>query len=75
MIWEESKKHHAVSIAGLSIGEKGASEYTYHAMAQELLKSDFHSVCIGGSEEQGLDQFKRKMNPIQSVTLTSAQFC
>ena len=44
--------------------EKGLSEYLYYCIAQRLRNDGYDSMCIGGSETVGLDQFKQKLNPI-----------
>jgi hypothetical protein len=44
--------------------EKGLSEYLYYCIAWRLWNDGHDSMCIGGSETVGLDQFKRKLNPI-----------
>ncbi len=77
IVWEEtsSKRAFANSVSGISTGGKGASEFLYYAMTTTLAERGYEQVCIGGSETEGLDQFKRKMNPIASIPLQSAFSC
>lgn len=74
MTWEETdpKAGTANALCGMSLEGRGISEFTYLSMAQALSKRGFQYVCDGGSETAGLDAFKRKMNPVKSVSLQSA---
>lgn len=75
MIWEETDPvaRHANGLCNVAMpGLKGASELSYAAMCEELAARGFETVCIGGSEEAGLDTFKRKLCPIQTDQLTTA---
>jgi hypothetical protein len=72
IFWEETKPEtgQAASIWGTSISFfKGISEFTYFEMCRVLHERGYREVCIGGSEEAGLDAFKRKMMPEKSVEL------
>ena len=75
--WEETDPAHKVAnaLCNVTITGQGASECSYKAMAEVLAKRGFDRVCIGGSESPGLDQFKRKMNPVLSTPLNSAYLC
>ncbi|MDY6980140.1 MAG: phosphatidylglycerol lysyltransferase domain-containing protein [Pseudomonadota bacterium] len=73
--WEETDpgRGMANSLTNLAIGPgKGASELTFQAMCQVLERRGFARVCVGGSEREGLDRFKRKMQPVRSVPMVSA---
>ncbi len=74
MIWEETDpgRRHANSLGGVSMGGKGLSEFGYRAMAEVLDQRGFKTVCIGGSETESLDAFKRKLAPARSTPLVSA---
>jgi hypothetical protein len=44
--------------------EKGLSEYLHYCIADCLEREGYASMCIGGSETASLDQFKKKLDPI-----------
>lgn len=48
---------------------KGMSEFIQWSMCRTLAASGIDRVCIGGSETEGLDRFKRKMRPVESLDL------
>lgn len=75
--WEETDLANSVanSLCNVTIAGHGATEFSYKAMAEVLARRGFDKVCIGGSETAGLDQFKRKMNPVASTPLKSAYIC
>lgn len=76
-IWEETdpKRGIANSLADLTTRQvRGLSEFIYADVCAVLADRGFSSVCIGGSEDAGLDAFKRKMQPIDSVPLTSLHY-
>lgn len=76
-LWEETDPGRGVanSLADLTTRQtRGLSEFIYADMCGELARAGYSSVCIGGSEEAGLDRFKRKMQPIASVELTSLHY-
>ncbi len=74
MTWEETNPEAGIanSMCCLSFKEKGAAEFIYLSMAKILNERGFDYLCIGGSESKGLDSFKRKINPVRSVSLQSA---
>ena len=49
----------------------GLSRYVIVDMCRTLRNRGFRRVCIGGSETEGLDRFKRKFAPVASVSLSS----
>ena len=63
----------ALSLARASIGHleneeiRGAAEFAGVIMAEMLEKKGIDKVCFGGSEASGLDDFKRKFRPTQSI--------
>jgi hypothetical protein len=72
MMWEETRPDsgQAAGLCNASISEsKGISEFTHQEMCRVLQERGYSEVCIGGSEEPGLDAFKRKMMPEKSVGL------
>lgn len=76
-IWEETDPRRGVanSLADLTTRQvKGLSEFVYADMCAELAERGFSRVCIGGSEEPGLDLFKCKMQPADSVKLVSLHY-
>ena len=65
-LWEEphSRTQTVPAIAALPRSyEKGLSEYLHYQVAQKLVLRGYKSMCIGGSETDGLDRFKRKLAP------------
>lgn len=73
-IWERPRGPHraASSIAALTCrNHRGLSEFAMHTMAKHVAQQDGQELCVGGSETAGLDAFKRKFNPIRSVSLSS----
>jgi len=73
-IWEETDPTLGIanSFADLTDGQtRGLSEYVLNDMAETLAVSGYRTVCIGGSETASLDAFKRKMQPIRSVALST----
>ena len=73
LIWEETdlESGSANSISGMSIRLRGTDEFAMLEMCKILANKGYKKVCIGGSETEGLDNFKRKMCPVQSVQLNS----
>lgn len=71
IMWEETNplKGFANSISGMSVRPRGTEEFAILEMCRKLKEGGFSRVCIGGSETEGLDSFKRKMRPVSSVTL------
>jgi hypothetical protein len=74
--WERTKTSQVVPcLAALTCSyEKGLSEYLYYCIAKCLMSQGYHSMCIGGSETASLDQFKKKLDPINSHTLRTIRF-
>lgn len=76
-LWDEvdSKDGMAASLVRVSIGhrlgKKGAAEFAALKMAEMLVENGFDKICLGGSETESLDQFKRKLVPAGSVELQS----
>jgi len=71
IIWEETNKDKGVanSISGMSIRPRGTEEFAILEMCKILKTKGYSQVCIGGSETEGLDNFKRKICPVKSVAL------
>lgn len=76
ILWEETDPENGIanSMCNTALAGKGTTEFAYLSMAKTLLERGFERVCIGGSETPGLDAFKRKMQPVQSIDLQSAAF-
>jgi hypothetical protein len=51
--------------------EKGLSEYLYYCIAKRLSAEGYDRMCIGGSETESLDRFKRKLAPIATHHLST----
>jgi len=70
-IWDEGDKagKTAMSLARVSIGNRGASEFAGLKMAEILKERGFDTICLGGSETESLDKFKRKLVPVNSISL------
>lgn len=71
IIWEETNKEKGIanSISGMSIRPRGTEEFAILEMCKILKEKGYSTVCIGGSETEGLDNFKRKICPVKSVEL------
>jgi hypothetical protein len=62
----------ANSFAGFSKTKiRGFSEFQHHTFCRLMLADGVERACLGGSEAEGLDHFKRKMNPVHSLDLKS----
>ncbi len=73
-IWEETDRERGMAnaLAHLAVHEvKGLSHFVMVDMCRTLAERGFSKVCIGGSETEGLDRFKRKFAPVSSVRLNS----
>jgi len=73
-IWEETdaRQGMANAYAHLAVHEiDGLSRFVIVDMCRTLAMRGFQQVCIGGSETEGLDRFKRKFCPVESVSLSS----
>ncbi len=70
-IWDEGDKINktAMSLARVSVGGRGAAEFAGLKMAESLATRGFIHICLGGSETESLDKFKRKFVPINSIEL------
>ena len=65
-----SGKKIANSFAGFSKTHiRGFSEYQHYTICKVLNQQGIEKICLGGSEIEGLDNFKRKMNPVESLDL------
>ncbi|MCI5045063.1 MAG: DUF2156 domain-containing protein [Aquisalinus sp.] len=63
---------HVNAIAGFTAqGIRGLAELLEHETMKHLAARGIHTANIGGSETAGLDAFKRKFHPVQSVLLVS----
>ncbi|HEU4839452.1 MAG TPA: hypothetical protein VFS88_08600, partial [Micavibrio sp.] len=73
-IWEETDQEIGMANAytHLALHEiKGVSQFVFLDMCAKLKSRGFSHVCIGGSESEGLDRFKRNLFPVESVNLSS----
>mgnify|MGYP006274250761 CR=1 FL=1 len=71
-IWDlPDSPHKAISnLAGFNKANmRGFSEYQHYTICDHLRKKGYQKICIGGSENESLDYFKRKMNPVESLDL------
>jgi hypothetical protein len=48
---------------------RGVSELMFHEQAKRLKELGVQMLCLGGSETPSLDQYKRKLKPIESAAL------
>jgi hypothetical protein len=57
-------------LAAMTAGQEvGLSEYLYFQIAQKLVAQGYQTMCIGGSETESLDRFKRKLAPVAAYEL------
>jgi hypothetical protein len=72
-LWENPARGYDVanSFIHCCIHERGLSEYLHHEMAKAVAQKNIGYISLGGAESEGLDAFKRKMNPVQSVRLST----
>ena len=73
-IWEETSQTEGLANAYAHIGlheVPGMARFVIFDMCETLLARGFDRVCIGGSETEGLDQFKRRLRPVESLDLAS----
>jgi hypothetical protein len=70
-IWDEgdAASETAMSLARISLGDRGAAEFAALKMGELLKERGFNTICLGGSETESLDRFKRKMGPVSSIEL------
>lgn len=75
-IWDEGDiaSKTAMSLARISLGDRGAAEFAGLKMAELLKERGFDTICLGGSETESLDRFKRKMCPVTSIELQTMKF-
>ena len=73
-IWEETEPERGLANAFAHIGLhdiRGMSRLVMVDMCRTLSERGISRVCIGGSENEGLDHFKRKFCPVESIDLCS----
>jgi hypothetical protein len=73
-IWEETSARKKVANAYANIGlyeMTGLSHFVIYDMCRKLQEKGFEKLCLGGSETEGLDQFKRKFCPVENAELFS----
>jgi len=72
-IWEEPQNEYdtANSIIHCSLRQRGVSELLHLKMAKNLRDKGVAYLSLGGAETKGLDNFKKKMQPIRSVILNT----
>jgi hypothetical protein len=73
-IWEKTDQDAGLANAFSHIGFhaiRGMSRFVMVDMCLTLARRGFRHVCIGGSETEGLDLFKRKFCPVESINLKS----
>lgn len=71
-IWEKSSSIESPSNVFSMSTEKnitGLSEYLIYSMCERLKEQGVKYFNLGGSETQGLDEYKRKFRPVKSYTL------
>lgn len=70
-IWEEPQNGYdtANSLIHCSLHQRGISELLHLEMAKALRDTGIPKLSLGGAETKGLDEFKRKMQPVCSVKL------
>jgi hypothetical protein len=75
-LWERPSSGDIVPcIAALPYShEKSLSEYLYYCTARLLESEGYSCMCIGGSETDTLDQFKKKFDPINAHSLQTMRF-
>ena len=76
-LWEDNgKRTDAVPClaAVQASNEPGCSEYLHYQAARRLLDCGYREMCIGGSESEALDTFKRKFRPVRGHELYTLKF-
>lgn len=75
-IWEEPVNGHdtANSLIHCAMHQRGVGELLHHEMAKQLRIKGVQFLSLGGAESKGLDAFKRKMNPVKSISLKTVSF-
>lgn len=62
----------ACNLAGFNKSNiRGFSEFQHYTICKILHDRGVERICLGGSECSGLDAFKRKMNPVESLDLVT----
>jgi hypothetical protein len=74
-LWENPHSNYntATSLIHCNMHKRGLSELLHYEMARKLHKKGVEYVSLGGAENKGLDDFKRKMNPCMSLPLKTMQ--
>jgi len=72
-IWEEPQNGYdtANSLIHCSLHQRGISELLHLEMAKTLKGKGISKLSLGGAETKGLDEFKRKMQPVRSIQLST----
>ncbi|HPF79095.1 MAG TPA: hypothetical protein PLF01_07355, partial [Alphaproteobacteria bacterium] len=73
MLWEVPLKGKMIGncMVHCTLYDRGLSELLHYEMAKSLYEDGVEYLCLGGAETEGLDFFKRKMNPINSIELVT----
>lgn len=69
-LWEQNGNT-AMSLVRAYLRAPGNAELGILGMAQQLKASGIPHMCLGGSETEDLDRFKRKMQPVRSIELNT----
>ena len=69
-LWEQVGKT-AMSLVRAYLRHPGNAEFGILSMAEQLAASNIPEMCLGGSETADLDAFKRKMQPVRSIALST----
>jgi hypothetical protein len=73
-IWDEALAARGIANVFAHVGLReigGLARFAILDMCVTLLARGFAEACIGGSESPGLDQFKRQLRPLRSLSLDS----
>lgn len=62
-----------ISLSG-SRSPAGGSEYTYYLTAKNHLNNGFKLTSINGAETATLHEFRKKLNPVRNIKLTSYSY-
>lgn len=74
--WEEPQNGSGIAcgVGSLTVRDiPGIAEFQIHASCSALASCGIERLCIGGSETEGLDKFKKKFLPAQSIELCSIE--
>ncbi|MCW2308850.1 DUF2156 domain-containing protein [Rhodobium gokarnense] len=69
-LWEQVGNT-AMSLVRAYLRHPGNAEYGILSMAEQLSNANIPEMCLGGSETADLDAFKRKMQPVRSIDLST----